>query len=90
MNPDSSITSVPRTTPATSGAGWKSVPCVAITTTTATNNEITVSATSFTDRYSPKRSGLHTTAPSVRSCFSKNTEPPMKKKPMTAMSPIST
>ncbi len=35
-------------------------------------------------RYSQNRSGVEMTAPSVRSCFSKNTVPATKKNPMIA------
>ena len=38
-------------------------------------------------RYSQNRNGVKMTAPSVLSCFSKNTVPAMKKNPMMQVSP---
>src|ERR1700745_3397591 len=50
-------------------------------TTTATDSETTSSTVSLATRYSRKRSGVEMMAPSVRSCFSKNNVPGMKKSP---------
>ena len=56
----------------------------------ATNSEISTSSVSLAARYSQNRSGVETTAPMVRSCFSKNTVPATKKNPMMEVSPSST
>jgi len=50
--------------------------------TSATRSEIISSTASFAVRYSQNRSGVEMTAPKVRSGFSKNTVPAMKKNPI--------